>query len=283
MEPVFPRAAFAPWRKPLSETKTMAQKKFYAVARGRKTGVFPQWFGPGGAHGQINGYPNARYKGFLSEREALAWLAKFAEGKIKDHPGGASNPSAGAKPPVSAPAPAPPASVPEPAGNAAENDAGDDTITVYTDGGCLMNPGPGGYGVVRLSQGRAEEFSEGFRLTTNNRMELLACVAGLTGIPKGCKVELFSDSQYVVHGLVKGWARAWRAKGWIKADKTPAKNPDLWARLLDLYEALEVRAQWVRGHVGIPLNERCDQLADMAARKENLLRDTEYEKGAGIG
>src|SRR5207248_7390483 len=108
------------------------------------------------------------------------------------------------------------------------------TVTIYTDGACLGNPGPGGYGAVLLFPDRREELSGGYARTTNNRMELMALIVALEALPEPSRVTLFSDSQYVINGMTKGWARTWQKNGWKKADKQPAVNPDLWERLLDL-------------------------------------------------
>lgn len=146
-------------------------------------------------------------------------------------------------------------------------------VTIYTDGACSGNPGPGGYGVVLLYRGYRKEFSAGFRDTTNNRMEILAAIIGLESLKEKCKVTLYTDSQYVVNSIEKGWAKKWRANGWMRNKKEPALNADLWARLLKLCEVHDVKFVWVRGHAGNPENERCDQLAVDAAKQPNLPPD----------
>jgi ribonuclease HI len=138
-------------------------------------------------------------------------------------------------------------------------------VEIFTDGACRGNPGPGGYGVVMRCGEREKELSGGFGNTTNNRMELLAAVTGLRTLKQKCRVTLYSDSQYLVNGIEKGWAKKWRANNWIKSDKKPALNSDLWEELLRLTEAHEVKIAWVRGHDGHPENERCDRLAVAAA------------------
>ena len=150
-------------------------------------------------------------------------------------------------------------------------------VTVYTDGACIGNPGPGGYGVVLMYGGHRRELSGGYRRTTNNRMELMGPIMGLEALNQSCRVTLHSDSQYVVEGIERGWAKRWRGNGWMRNKKEQAINPDLWGRLLDLCEAHEVEFLWVRGHAGNPGNERCDQLAVQAAHQENLLIDQGYE------
>lgn len=146
-------------------------------------------------------------------------------------------------------------------------------VTIYTDGACSGNPGPGGYGVVLLYRGYRKEFSAGFMDTTNNRMEMLAAIIGLERLKEKCKVTLYTDSQYVVNSIEKGWAKKWRSNGWMRNKKEPALNADLWARLLKLCEVHEVKFVWVRGHAGNPENERCDQLAVDAAKQPNLPPD----------
>ena len=149
-------------------------------------------------------------------------------------------------------------------------------ITIYTDGACIGNPGPGGYGVVLLYQQHRKELSAGFKLTTNNRMELMAAIAGLEALKERCKVCLYSDSQYVVHAISKGWAQRWRTHGWKRNKKDKAVNPDLWERLLLLCENHEIEFRWVRGHDGVTENERCDELAVKAAEGPNLEVDDRY-------
>jgi ribonuclease HI len=146
-------------------------------------------------------------------------------------------------------------------------------VTIYTDGACSGNPGPGGYGVVLLYQGHRKELSAGFRETTNNRMEILAVISGLESLKEKCKVTLYTDSQYVVNAIEKNWAKKWRANGWMRNKKEPALNADLWARLLKLCEVHELKFVWVRGHAGNRENERCDRLAVDAVKQSNLPLD----------
>jgi ribonuclease HI len=141
----------------------------------------------------------------------------------------------------------------------------DDRIIIYTDGACLGNPGPGGYGAVQLYQGKRRELSGGYRRTTNNRMELMGAIAALEALKARSKVLLYTDSRYVVDAVEKGWAQKWRRNGWRKPDKQMAMNPDLWERLLTACSQHEVRFEWVKGHAGNVENERCDVLANAAA------------------
>ena len=135
------------------------------------------------------------------------------------------------------------------------------TVTLYTDGACSGNPGPGGWGAILEYNGTEKELSGGESQTTNNRMELTAVIRGLQALKEPCTVELYSDSKYVIDGLQKGWAESWRKNGWKKADKKPALNPDLWEILLDLTHIHHLSYHWVKGHAENPKNNRCDQLA----------------------
>ena len=134
-------------------------------------------------------------------------------------------------------------------------------IQIFTDGACSGNPGPGGWGAILRYKAHEKELSGGEAETTHNRMELMALIAALEQLKEPCEIDLCSDSQYVINGLQKGWAKGWRARGWKKADKSPALNSDLWARLLDLSEAHTIHYNWIKGHAGHPENERCDRLA----------------------
>ena len=141
------------------------------------------------------------------------------------------------------------------------------TVTIYTDGACSGNPGPGGWGAILMYGTFKKELSGGESHTTNNRMELTGVITALEALKEPCVVELYSDSKYVIDALQKGWARSWKAKGWIKADKKPALNPDLWERLLELCQRHTVNLHWVKGHASNPYNNRCDELAVAESRK----------------
>lgn len=155
-------------------------------------------------------------------------------------------------------------------------------ITIYTDGACTGNPGPGGYGVVILENGKRQELSAGYRLTTNNRMELLAVIVALGSLKQPSKVKLYTDSQYVADSINRDWAKSWRARNWKKADRTKALNVDLWKQALDLLERHEVQVIWVRGHTGNRENERCDLLAVSAANRRDLPPDSGYEQSQAV-
>jgi ribonuclease HI len=150
-------------------------------------------------------------------------------------------------------------------------------VEIYTDGGCEPNPGPGGYGVVLVHPKKRAEISGGFRLTTNNRMEILAAIKGLELLKQPCKVILYSDSQYLVDAIMKGWAAKWRKQDWWLNNQERAKNIDLWQRLLPLCETHQVEFRWIKGHTGIPENERCDQLSITALHQKDLPADTVFE------
>ena len=134
-------------------------------------------------------------------------------------------------------------------------------VDIYTDGACRGNPGKGGWGAVLVYKGVEKELSGGEPMTTNNRMELSAVIAALSALREPCEITLTSDSKYVVDAVTKGWAKSWKAKGWKKADKSPALNSDLWDKLLSLLDYHTVTFVWVKGHAGHPYNERCDALA----------------------
>lgn len=227
------------------------KKKYYAVAKGVVPGIYNTW---PEAKRQIDGFPGAVYKGFFTLEEAEAWMKK---------------PSYRSAPRKKTAAPRMSASE--------SNAPKEGEVTIYTDGGSINNPGPGGYGVVEICGDKRREFSGGFRLTTNNRMELMACIVALRELECRDKpITLYSDSSYVVNGISRGWAKNWRRNNWIKSDKKPAINPDLWAELLDLTEGLDITFRWVKGHAGHPENERCDELANGTAKKPGLPEDKGY-------
>ena len=140
-------------------------------------------------------------------------------------------------------------------------------IIAYSDGGAIGNPGPGGYGVVLRYGEKVKELSAGFRLTTNTRMELLGAIVALEALKEPCIVRLHTDSQYVVNGIEKGWAKKWRANGWMRNPKERALNADLWERLLTAAARHKATFVWVKGHAGHPGNERADGLANLGITK----------------
>lgn len=229
----------------------MAKKKWYGVAVGKKPGIYETWFGKGGAHEQIEGFKGARYKGFASYEEAEA----FVDGSFKVSPKKASG--------------LPPESVPD-----------ENTIIVYTDGGAINNPGPGGYGAVIIyGEDKIEELSGGKRHTTNNRMEMLAAIKALEFLNgESKKIILHTDSSYVVNAINKGWLSSWKKRGWKKADGKDVLNQDLWVRMSQTLEKINVEFVWVKGHAGLKYNERCDELANSNARMGSSEIDHWFEE-----
>jgi len=241
----------------MSKKKT---KQYYAVVQGRNPGIYNQWFGPNGAAEQVQGLPEAIYKGFHTEEEMREWLTQYSHMDfVRDHLADIIDQ------PISMPI------------NDLDKFLEQGNIVIYSDGAALNNPGPGGYGVVLLHKKRRKELSQGFRLTTNNRMELLGCIAGLKELKFRCATIIVTDSRYVADGITKGWAKRWRSKNWMRTRKEMAENSDLWAQLLDLCDQHDVQFRWVKGHAGNIENERCDQLAMAAAQQQNLPPDTGYE------
>ncbi len=150
------------------------------------------------------------------------------------------------------------------------------TVDLYTDGACSGNPGPGGYGLVLKYNGHEKESSCGYRLTTNNRMEILAVIRGLSMLKETCNVNIYSDSKYVIDAIIQGWVYKWEANCWMRNKKEKAVNVDLWEQLLVLLDEHNVEFHWVKGHAGHPENERCDKLAVNAYLSEDLIEDEGY-------
>ena len=156
-------------------------------------------------------------------------------------------------------------------------------VELYTDGGCLNNPGPGGYGCILRYQEHEKRLSGGFRRTTNNRMEIMAVVAGLEALKMPCAITVYSDSKYVVDAMSKGWVKRWKAKNWWRNEDEKAKNPDLWERLLNACRPHSVKFCWVKGHAGHAKNEECDTLAKEAAKQKDSPIDKGYENNDAEG
>ena len=152
------------------------------------------------------------------------------------------------------------------------------SVSIYTDGACIPNPGPGGYGVILVYGNQRKQLSGGYRLTTNNRMELMAAIRGLDALKEPCQVQLFSDSQYLVESMDKGWVKRWKENNWYRNKKEKAENQDLWIEILNFCDQHTVQFVWVRGHNGHTENEQCDTLASAAARLSDLPKDDGYEK-----
>ena len=234
-----------------------ARKNFYAVRRGISPGIYRTWEE---CKKQVEGFPRAEYKGFVTRDEAEAYMRGE---NATEH-----------KSPVTS-------TKLHEASTAKEEDPR--RIHIYADGACTGNPGPGGYGVVILHNRNRTELSAGFRRTTNNRMEIMGCIAGLKALPEPSDVTMYSDSRYVVNAINESWAVNWRRRGWKRrlenGESAPAANADLWSELLDLCDRHRVIFEWVRGHAGNVENERCDVLARAAAAAANLSVDTPYENG----
>lgn len=224
----------------------MAAKKVYAVRNGRQTGIFTSW---AECKAQVDGFPGARYKGFTDPNEANKWLNLDY---VPPYGGGA--PQAKAAPPPEV---------------AAQFDDAPDYI-IYTDGSCLRNPdGPGGWAAVIADQieGKLTELHAGEASTTNNRMELTAALKALAFARPGSVIDLYTDSQYLKNAFTKNWLAGWKRKGWVTAAGTPVKNQDLWQQLDAAFARQKVRFHWVKGHVGVAQNERCDELAKSEAMR----------------
>jgi ribonuclease HI len=227
------------------------RKRFYAVKVGRKPGIYTEWFGKNGAEAQVKGYPKAVFKGFPTREDAERFLMDDIKSNSIKKPKSTKKQILGSYP---------------------------HSTIIYTDGGCINNPGPGGYGVVIIKGKSREELSAGYRLTTNNRMELMACIVGLQSLKVPSSVAVYSDSKYVVDGISKGWAKKWQSNNWMRPNKQRAENADLWKQLLALCEKHKVKFVWVKGHAGNIENERCDQLANEASSQKGLLNDKRYEE-----
>ena len=222
-------------------------KKYYAVKRGRKTGVFTVW---AECAAQVQGFQGAVYKGFMTEAEARDWL----DGAVDSAAPRAAKSGAAAKKSSAL-------TVEEPM---------DADYIIHTDGSCLRNPGgAGGWAAVieTVATGNVEERSGGAAETTNNRMELTAALMAVTSVPEGARIALYTDSQYLKNAFTKFWLPAWKKRGWKKADGAPVLNQDLWMQLDAAFAARRVVFHWVKGHAGNPRNERCDELARSEAEK----------------
>ena len=236
------------------------KKSYYIIIKGHRPGLYTSWFGDEGAAEQVQGYPDAVYKGFYTKEEASAWLKKFNPEKL-------------------------PKNLLDLVGDLPDSKEvenlkaliAEGKVLIHTDGGANPNPGPGGYGVVLHFKGSKKELSGGFRLTTNNRMELLACLKGLEALKEKSDVVLFSDSQYIVNAIEKGWAKKWQKNNWRDKKGKQRTNHDLWAELLPLCEKHDTKFKWVKGHAGNMDNEKCDQLATKASKQQNLRVDKGYE------
>lgn len=235
------------------------KKQYYIVVHGHKPGLYTEWFGSNGAANQVVGFPEAIYKGFYTKEDALEWLNEYSRETLLAY--------------------APnlldlldfKSSLSSPADDIALLQI--EKIVVHTDGCAIQNPGPGGFAVILRHKGRTKEITGGFQNTTNNRMELKACIEGLKALKEKCEVIIFSDSKYVVDGITNGWVEKWNANGWLVKKGQSVANMDLWKELSELCKQHNVEFRWVRGHNINKDNERCDVLASAAAKKPNLKID----------
>ncbi|PIE85153.1 ribonuclease HI [Candidatus Gracilibacteria bacterium] len=150
-------------------------------------------------------------------------------------------------------------------------------VELYSDGGAVPNPGRGGYGVILSYKGIKKEFSKGYKKSTNNRMELTGVIVGLSKLKQKSRVQVYTDSQYTINGIKKGWAEKWRSNNWYRTKNKKALNSDLWEKLLLLLDKHDVSFNWVKGHNGHKENERCDELATLALNNKNLIEDEGFE------
>jgi len=228
------------------------KKKFYVVWAGLVPGIYKTW---NECKIQIDGYPGARYKGYF---DRISAEKAFQQGPDQRFPPKKIKSS-----------------------TSFNGDHGpllqEGKIVIYTDGSALNNPGPGGYGAVILNGENRVELSGGFRKTTNNRMEMLAAIKALAHIQSQTSIVLFTDSKYIVDSVTKGWAQRWKSKGWFRTKDQYAENRDLWATMLTLIDSRKVEFRWVKGHAGIPENERCDELATSESGNSPRAIDTFFE------
>jgi ribonuclease HI len=240
------------------------EKSIYIVIRGIHPGVYFTWSGKDGAEAQVKGYQDALYKGFVTEAEAVRWLQslKIPTSRL---PREISRLLEG-----------------ERQVSKVENqmqaiqEAG--KVALFTDGACIRNPGPGGYGAVLLHAGRRKEISGGYRRTTNNRMELMACIMGLKQLKRSSRVVIFSDSKYVVDSISTGKTARWQSAGWQRSGGQKVENTDLWEDLLKLCAVHQVEFLWIKGHAEYAENMRCDALAVKAARESAAAVDAGFER-----
>ncbi|MFN3309970.1 MAG: ribonuclease HI [Anaerolineales bacterium] len=243
------------------------RKSLYVVLKGHQPGVYPQWEGSEGAKIQVEGFGNAVYKGFYTAEEASNWLKSQAKEPlppplmkwlIEQERKAANHSSKSLK-------------------SLTETHLQAGGTVIFTDGATLGNPGRGGYAAAILQNENRREISGGFRLTTNNRMELYACIAALESIQPPQKVLLITDSAYIYRATMQGWLQRWAENGWKQRRGRAVENRDLWQRLHRLCQCFTVEVYWIKGHNATLENERCDWLANRAAQKPNLPEDQGYQ------
>lgn len=239
------------------------KKQYYVVVNGRQPGIYSRWFGVGEAAEQVEGFPEAVYRGFYSREEALDWLQQFPDETLQELAPNLHEykEEKDALPTTS---------------ESIKELLKTEKVLIFTDGSARGNPGAGGYGVILKYKNHVKESFGGFSRTTNNRMEIMACIEGLRMLKQPSDVVIFTDSQYIVNGISKGWVKRWQAQGWVRKNQQAVVNSDLWEQLLESCSRHTVEFRWFRGHAGVKENERCDRLAKMAAQKINLPSDPGY-------
>jgi ribonuclease HI len=239
-------------------------KSIYLVVQGRQPGVYTQWEGSQGAKAQVSGVHGAIYKGFYTSEEACNWLKSqshqslppaLMQWLVEQESVGTDNAL----------------------DSLVKNHLHNRGTVIFTDGSTLGNPGPGGYAAVILTSQTRRELSGGFRLTTNNRMELMACIAALESLQPRAQVLLITDSAYVYRPTVEGWLMRWANTNWKRRDGKTIENVDLWQRLFRLCQTFRVEFHWIKGHNATVENERCDRLALNAAHHPGLPEDPGYQ------
>jgi len=238
-------------------------KSIYLVLKGQQPGIYTQWEGPQGAKAQVEGVRGAIYKGFYTAKEACNWLKSqthqplpptLQQWLVEQESTGTDNDM----------------------DSLVKNHLHNHGIVIFTDGSSLGNPGPGGYAAVILTSQTRRELSGGFRFTTNNRMELMACIAALESLQPPAQVLVITDSAYVYRPTTEGWLLRWANTNWKRRDGTTIENVDLWQRLYRLCQIFRVEFHWIKGHNATVENERCDRLALNAAHLPSLPEDPGY-------
>lgn len=239
------------------------EKNYYVVLRGIQPGVYTSWAGENGAEKQVKGYPGAQYKGFHNQAEAARWLRGLNLAR-EELPRQAAQLLA--------------ANTADTEVEALIQSAHEQgKVVLFSDGACIRNPGPGGYGAVLRFRNRRKEISGGYRRTTNNRMEIIACINGLKQLKHPSQVVVFSDSRYLVEAMNGGKALNWQAARWRRGGNQKVENADLWEELLSLCAVHQVEFFWLKGHAEYRENMRCDELATRAAQKAATNVDAGFE------
>lgn len=255
----------------LNKRMSNKKKQYYVVVNGYEPGIYSRWFGVGEAAEQVENFPEAIFKGFYTREEAINWLKEFSIETLQQF-----------APNLMEYLDEETDSSPTLAATVAEL-LKSEKVVIFTDGSANPKTGTGGYGIILKYKGHVKKLSGGFRKTTSNRMEIVACIEGLRALKQKSSVVIFSNSLYVVNSISKGWARKWQVQGWMRNDRERAENSDLWVILLALCDHHHVEFRWVKGHNSTKENERCDQLAMEASQKRNLPVDEFIEKTRNAG